>query len=380
MAATVAGIIFSNLHDNNIPELTRLRTMASVPFGCRYRLIDFALSNMVNAGITDVNVVTHNNYNSLMDHVGSGKDWDLARRSGGLRILPPFISSTSKDSQLFSTRLEALCSIEDVIERMKADYIVMSDCDGICNVDIAAMVAEHVKSGAVITYAIAKIALSEEKVRHETLVETNDEGYITNFIMYPEETEGEYDALMNVSVVDRNLLLEIIHQAKAKKFKHLLADVLIHMLPANKVRYYRYDGFYSDITSMADYYKCNMSILEKENRDALFAVKGRPILTKVRNSAPTKYAEGSVVKNSMIADGCIIEGTVENSILFRGVKVGKGTTIKNCVLFQDVKTGENVFLNCVIADKNAQVDDNVMLSGHSTVPFYIEKRRVIKDR
>ena len=147
-----------------------------------------------------------------------------------------------------------------------------------------------------------------------------------------------------------------------------------------KVKIYRYDGFYADVTSMADYYECNMSILDKANRDALFGVKGRPILTKVRNSAPTKYAEGSKVVNSMIADGCIIEGTVENSMLFRGVTVGKGTVVKNCVLFQDVKTGENVFLNCVIADKNAQINDNVMLSGHSTVPFYIEKRRVIKDR
>lgn len=380
MAATVAGIIFSNLHDNNIPELTRLRTMASVPFGCRYRLIDFALSNMVNAGITDVNVVTHSNYSSLMDHVGSGKDWDLARRSGGLRILPPYISTDAKDNQRFSTRLESLCSIEDVIERMKADYIVMSDCDGICNIDIAAMVQEHIASGAVMTNAVAKIRLSEEKARHETLVELDGDGYITSFVMYPEATGEEYDALMNVFVVDKNILLEIIRQAKAKKLKHLLADIVVNMLSAKKVRAYRYDGFYSDITSMADYYACNMSILEKENRDALFAVKGRPILTKVRNSAPTKYAEGSKVKNSMIADGCIIEGTVENSILFRGVKVGKGTTIKNCVLFQDVKTGENVFLNCVIADKNAQIDDNVMLSGHSTVPFYIEKRRVIKDR
>ena len=136
--ATVAGIIFSNLHDNNIPELTRLRTMASVPFGCRYRFIDFALSNMVNSGITNVSVIAHNNYHSLMDHVGSGKDWDLARRSGGLRILPPFITSSSKETKLFTTRLEALCSMCDVIEHIREDLVVMSDCAYLCK--------EHLRS------------------------------------------------------------------------------------------------------------------------------------------------------------------------------------------------------------------------------------------
>jgi len=377
--ATVAGIIFSNLHDNNIPELTRLRTMASVPFGCRYRFIDFALSNMVNSGITNVSVIAHNNYHSLMDHVGSGKDWDLARRSGGLRILPPFITSSSKETKLFTTRLEALCSMCDVIEHIREDLVVMSDCDSICNLDLNEMVAEHLASGASVTFAVKKMALTKEKAKHETLVTTDENGFITDIVDEPEDFCGESEVHINITVINTDVLVDMLHEARSKKYKNLYSDIVVDMLSTKKVRAYKHDGFYADVTSMADYYECNMSILEKENRDALFAVKGRPILTKIRNSAPTKYAEGSKVVNSMIADGCIIEGTVENSMLFRGVKVGKGTTVKNCILFQDVKTGENVFLNCVIADKNAQINDNVMLSGHKTVPFYIEKRRVIKD-
>ena len=378
--ATAAGIIFSNLHDNNIPELTRLRTMASVPFGCRYRFIDFALSNMVNSGITNVSVIAHNNYHSLMDHVGSGKDWDLARRSGGLRILPPFITSASNETKLFSTRLEALCSISDVIDHIKEDLVVMSDCDSICNIDLSEMISKHVESGALMTFAVKKLSLTKEKAKHETIVSADEDGNITEIIDRPEGVSGEKDVIINISIVNTDTLVEMIHESRNRKYKNLYTDLIDKMSKDKKVKIYRYDGFYADVTSMADYYECNMSILDKANRDALFGVKGRPILTKVRNSAPTKYAEGSKVVNSMIADGCIIEGTVENSMLFRGVTVGKGTVVKNCVLFQDVKTGENVFLNCVIADKNAQINDNVMLSGHSTVPFYIEKRRVIKDR
>ncbi len=380
MAVTAAGIIFSNLHDNNIPELTRVRTMASVPFGCRYRFIDFALSNMVNSGITNVNVITHNNYHSLMDHVGSGKDWDLARRSGGLRILPPFISPASKDSKLFSTRLEALCSISDLIDSMKEELIVMSDCDSICNINLQEMIAKHVASGADITFAVKKTVLTAEKAHSEAIVKSDEEGYITEIIDQPEDFKGEQDVVINISVINKDTLSSIVHEARSKNYSNMYTDIINKVSSSKKFRIYRYDGFYADVTSMTDYYECNMSILEKCNRDALFGIKSRPVLTKVRNSAPAKYINGSKVVNSMIADGCVIEGTVENSMLFRGVIVGKGTVIKNCILFQDVHTGENVFLNCVIADKNVNITDNVMLSGHRTVPFYIEKGKVIKDR
>ena len=146
---SVAGIIFSNIHDTNMPELTRNRTMASVPFGCRYRLIDFTLSNMVNSNINNISVITHYNYQSLMDHIGSGKDWDLARKSGGIKILPPFITAYANNSNsLYSTRLEALKSVNNSISKIPDDYVVLSDCDIICNIDLNDMVENHIANNA----------------------------------------------------------------------------------------------------------------------------------------------------------------------------------------------------------------------------------------
>ena len=377
MATNAAGIIFSNLHDANISELTNIRTMSSVPFGGRYRFIDFALSNMVHAGITDVNVITHNSYKSLMDHVGSGKDWDLARRSGGLRILPPYISPSSKGGTLYTTRLEALRSVLEVIANIKEDVIVLSDCDSICNIDLTDMLKQHAASGVPVTIAVKRMKLSEEKAAHETVVVSDDDGYVKEVVKAPTDIDGELDVEMNIVAIDKVFLYSSVREAESRGSTSLSADIMPSRIAKRLVKVYRYDGFYADVTSMADYYACSMSILEKGNRDALFAVKDRPILTKVRNSAPTKYVDGCKVTNSLIADGCVIEGEVENSVLFRGVKVGKGTVVKNSILFQDTLTGENVFLNCVIADKNTVITDNVMLSGHSSVPFYIEKGRKI---
>ncbi|MBO5294796.1 MAG: glucose-1-phosphate adenylyltransferase subunit GlgD, partial [Clostridia bacterium] len=156
---TVAGLIFSNIHDANIPEMTRRRTIASIPYGCRYRLVDFPLSNMVNSDITNVGIITHYNYQSLMDHIGNGKDWDLARRSGGIKLLPPFVAAyeNAGANKLYENRLEALMGAVNFVNRCGADYIVLSDCDAIINIDLGAVVEDHVKSGAYMTIVTKKL-------------------------------------------------------------------------------------------------------------------------------------------------------------------------------------------------------------------------------
>lgn len=167
-------------------------------------------------------------------------------------------------------------------------------------------------------------------------------------------------------------------KAKAHNYASFLRDVVVNNIGKRRFRVHIHDGFFANIKSFVDYYKINMELAKnKEMRDELFSQKNRPIFTKVRNSPPTKYNEGSVVKNSLIADGCVIDGVVENSILFRGVRIGKGTVVKNSILFQDTLTGENVCLNCVVADKNVVIRDRVVLSGHETLPFYIEKGKMI---
>lgn len=373
---TAAGIIFSNLHDKNIADLTRMRTMASVPFGCRYRLVDFPLSNMVNAGITNVSVITHYNYLSLMDHIGSGKDWDLARRTGGIRILAPYITAYANyDNRLYNTHLEALMSMQHTISMLTEDYVVLSDCDGICNIDFADMIAAHARNGADLTMAVKRIRVTPANAEQQIIVSSGENGEMTDLLVHPNTyPEGDADVNINIWVVNREFLQSSIMNAQAHGYDSFSRDIIQRNIGRRRFFIYRFDGYYASINSMTDYYNHSMELLRNaEVREDLFHNPNRPILTKVRNSSPTRHHADARVTNSLIADGCVIEGTVENSILFRGVKVGKGSVVRNSILFMDSYVGEGVFLNCVIADKHTTFRDGVMLSGHPELPFYIEK-------
>ena len=376
---SVAGIIFSNIHDSNIADLTRLRTMASVPFGCRYRLIDFTLSNMVNSGITNVYVITHYNYHSLMDHIGSGKDWDLARARGGIKILPPFISAFANNvNVLYKTRLEALKSINHAISNIKDDYVVLSDCDVICNIDLNEIISDHINSGADMTIAVKRMYLTPDSARINIIYKTDENGTIHDVESYPANFEGEADVSLNIVVMSRRYLQTMVLDAIAHDYVSMNRDIIARNVRHSYFRVYRYDGYFAVISSMQDYFKHSMELISDASvRRELFGVKNRPIYTKIRNSAPTRYIGDASVRNSLVADGCVIEGRVENSILFRGVRIGKNTTVKNPILFQDTYTGENVSLNCVLTDKDVVIRDNVNLSGHTSMPIYVEKGRMI---
>ena len=375
----VTGIIFSNIHDNNIPELTRLRTIASVPFGCRYRFIDFTLSNMVNANIFNIDVITQSNYQSLMDHLGSGKDWDLARHSGGIKILPPNIMAGDSSRQTSSTtRLEALKSVYNSIVKIKDEYVVMSDCDVICNINFKAIIEDHIKNKADITVAVKTMPLTEEQAAANVLFASDETGRITDVLPYPKNYSGDADVSLNIVVMRTDYLLHMVQDAIAHDYNSMTRDFINRYKDTKNFRVYKYDGYFACVSSLADYFRCSMEQITDNNaRKSLLDVPNRPVYTKVRNSTPTYYSDTSSVKNSMIADGCVIEGTVENSILFRGVKVGRNCTVKNCILMQDTITGENVFLNYVIADKNVVVRDGRMLSGCDVQPYYIEKGKMI---
>ncbi|MBQ7831519.1 MAG: glucose-1-phosphate adenylyltransferase subunit GlgD [Clostridia bacterium] len=367
MAKTAIGVIFANLHDENVPELVRRRTMASIPFGGRYRLIDFVLSNMINSGITTVGLMTSNNYRSLIDHIGSGKEWDLARKDGGLILLPPF---SERHDKMYTTRLEALSSLTGFLSRRNEKYVVVADCDGVAKFDIADIIDYHESKNADIT-----LVTHYGKVGNRSdfmLVDANEDGRITEIKHTPHVKEGtKADIFINVMVINRQFLLNIVEDSVTHGFTSFESDILIKQL--NSLKLYRYDfqGYYAGIDSMAAYYKHNLELLNKEVRDELFG--DRDIYTKVRDSAPSKYGEEAVVKNSLISDGCVIEGVVENSILFRGVKVEKGAVVRNSIIMQDNIIGKNTTLNCVITDKNVVVSDQKTLSGCSTLPYFIQK-------
>ena len=367
---SAAGIIFSNVHDNNMPELTSARTIASVPFGCRYRFIDFTLSNMVNSNIYNINVITHNNYLSLMDHIGSGKDWDLARRSGGIKMLPPNVAPYSYNGQSTGlSRLEALKGVNYSLSKIKDEYVVLSDCDVICNIDLSGMIKAHIETGADITLAVKKMHLTKDKAANSVITESDSDGRLTGILNYPDDFEGDAEVCLNMLVMKTEYLSHMVRDSLARNYTSLATS---------NIRIYRFDGYFAAIYSMADYFAASMDLIKDDSaRRALFEVKNRPVLTKIRNSEPTYYSAVSRAKNSLIADGCVIEGNVENSILFRGVKIDRDTTVRNSIIMQDTVLGESCNLNCVITDKNVVVRDGAMLSGAETLPYYVAKRKMI---
>lgn len=383
---SVVGIIFSNIHDKNVPELTKIRTMASIPFGGRYRLIDFPLSNMVNSGITNIGVIAHSNYRSLMEHIGTGKDWDLARRAGGIKILPPYVTAFANSSNsLYTTRLEALIGVNEFISGCTEDYIVLSDCDSVCNFDIKAMVDYHQATGADATFAVknqfaAKAGKGLEGTisKNHLFIESDETGRITDVASYSDNSVSGYcDLYMNICVMRRRYLEELLFDAAAHGYKSFYRDIIAKNMMRDDYRVYSYNGYFTSIDTLSAYYFCNMDLLSSTFRKQLFKLGDRPIYTSVQNSPPTMYKETAEVKNSLVADGCIIEGKVENSILFRGVKIGKGTSVSNCILMQDTLTGENVDLRYVICDKKAVIRDGRLLCGCERMPLFVNKEAIV---
>lgn len=362
------GIIFSNIHDHNVPELARIRTLGSIPFGGRYRLIDFPLSNMVNSGIDTVGIITKNNYQSLMDHVGSGKDWDLARKDGGVIILPPFGDTDS--SSLYTSRLEALKGITSFLFRADEEYVVMTDCDAVSRINYSEVIEYHIRNRADITLVYKKLERSEYVEENATTFDLVD-GRIVNVNYKSPLDMGVANVFTNVFIMKKSLLQNIVMDSISHNKRHFMSDVIASSLDSMKIMGYEHKGFYAGITSLQAYYESNMSMLDANVRHEVFG--DRSVFTKIRDSAPTKYGNSAIVKNSMIADGCIIEGEVENSILFRNVKVARGAVVKNSIVMQNTVLGENSTINCIITDKNVVIRDRKTLSGSENHPFYIGK-------
>lgn len=364
------GVIFSNIHDENIPELSRQRTMGSLPYGGRYRLIDFALSNLVNAGITTVGIITKNNYQSLLDHLGSGKDWDLARKTGGLVLLPPF--GAIDNGGLYKNRLEALKGVTGFLTRRNEDYVVLCDCDGVYRMDFSDVIDYHEKKGADITIVCHPEEIGKSSAYD--IVKTDESGRVTD-LEFNGKNKGKAKYYTNIMVIGRAFLLNIINDSIARGYKSFREDILFGNLKRYNVYAYDFTGYHATIDSLSSYFKHNMELLDKNVRDELFGA--RDIYTKVRDSAPSKYGFNSLVKNSLVSDGCVVEGTVENCILFRGVKVGKGCVLKNSIIMQDTVIGDGVKLNCVITDKNVVIRDNRVLSGCEVQPYFLAKGTMI---
>lgn len=367
------GIIFSNIHNETIDELTRKRTSASIPFGGRYRLIDFALSNLVSADIVNVGILAQKNYQSLMDHLGSGKDWDLSRRNGGLVIFPPY--GSYKSDNLYSNRLEALISIRGYIEKCKEEQVVLMDCDSANVIDLNEALEQHMNNHADITIIYHHGKCEKDMASHMDLV-MDETGRVTKADL-KSKVGKVTNSSINVWIMNRRLLQGLLDDAVSQGMESFHRDILFANIKSLKIYGYEQKGIYLHVNSMENYFKHNMALLSEETREALFGNKNHRIYTKVRDSAPTRYGFDSKVENSFIADGCEIEGTVINCILFRGVKIGKGTIVKNSILMQDTIVGNNVDLNYVVTDKNVTVRNRNKLSGCEKIPYYLGKNTMV---
>lgn len=363
----VLGLIFANMHENNVSDLTKQRTLGSVLFGGRYRLIDFPLSNMVNSGVSEVGVITKSNYQSLLDHLGNGREWDLSRKNGGLHLLPPF---SHVGSGIYRGRLEAIYGVLDFVAFSNADYVVMSDCDVVTSIDYRPIIKQHIESGADITAIYAK-GVYDAASQKATVFGIADDGRITDVTINPLIC-GECNISLNSFVLSKKFLEKIVREAASRSLYSFERDILQAKKTEYKIFAYEHKDYYARIDSVQSYYNANLALLDADNRNALFK-KSRPIYTKIRDNGPAKFGLESSISNSLIADGCIIDGAVENSVLFRGTKVAKGAVVKNCILMQDTVIGKNSQISNVITDKMVNIATERTLTGSESYPLYIGK-------
>jgi glucose-1-phosphate adenylyltransferase len=372
------GIIFPNSYDSFVPELVSERLMASIPFASRYRMIDFLLSSMVNSGIDNISIIMRQNYRSLMDHLDSGREWDLTRKNGGLNLIPPY---SERSVKVYGGRMEALGSILPFLRSEKEKYVVMSDSNFAANINFSDVIASHEESGADVTILYYKKDLSGRAA--DTRQATGeyyytlqmDEDNRVNEIHINAQDVGVQNHSMNVYVVGREFLITQIEDAMVRGQIYFERDILSPNLDKFVVKAYEYTGYVAVLTGLKSYFDENMALLDDKNADALFG--GNSVYTKVRDDNPTRYTASAKVKNVMAADGCVIEGTVENCVLFRGVKIAKGAVVKNCILMQDTVVGEDTTAEYIITDKNVTITAHQEIKGTASYPTYIIKHKVV---
>lgn len=365
----VMGLLFSNMHDEVLRDLTDSRALGSVPFGGRYRLIDFPLSNMVNAGISKVGIITKSNYQSLMDHIGSGKSWDLSRKNEGLYFLPPYGTSDA----MYNGRISSLNSIMPFFRNSKEEYVVMSDCHVVGNIDYDRLVEEHIASGADVTVA-CKTGIPPVNLDN-LLVWTGEEGRITDMaINRTWEKECSYG--IGLYVMRKDYLVQALRTAVSRNRTSFEWDILQRHVTDHHLHCYHVPEYVSVISCMNNYFQANIALLDPVVRRELF-LSSRPIYTKVRDCAPALHGIHADVSNSLIADGANIQGTVRNSIIFRDVKVDRDAVVENCVLMQGTLISEKSSLNCVVTDKNVVVKDGRTLHGFDSYPVFISKGTIV---
>lgn len=371
---TTMGIIFANIYDSSLGELTNKRTMASLPYGGRYRQIDFSLSNMTNSGIRHIGIITKHNYQSLINHIGSGQEWDLDLEDGGLEFLTPFAMGHNGS---FRGKLEALNSAKSFLEFSKEDYVVLADSGVLCAIDFRKVLEEHIASGADMT-VVTKEGVSNGRKQFDLAVCAGDDNRVTDVAV--DYCAGEkYLASMGIYVISRELLIRQVTEAVAHNRYHFERDLVMHGFAEEglSLNVYRFGGVALYNESTAEYFHNSLALLDYPVRMDLLRKPNCTIYTRVRNEVPVYYGENSQIDDCMVADGCVLEGKAEHSILFRGVRLGKNAHIKDCVIMSETEIGEGAELEYVILDKDVVVRPNARLCGTLDHPLVIKRGETV---
>ncbi len=374
MKNDVFGLIYTGESSMQLRDLTYSRSVAAVPFAGRYRCIDFVLSNLVNTGITNVGIVCQKNYHSLMDHLGSGKEWELHRKHDGLFILPPFV--TRDNTGIYRGTIDAYHSVMGYIRRSTQKYIILVGSHTIYNTTYDAMIKKHIESGAAITLMYNEVGLHhpDDQFNELRFVLDKDER-ITDIQLNPNNPISQY-SFCDTAIMEKATFEHLIEEAYSRGETDFIRDVLLKKVNEIPMYGWRYDGYIGCLSSLSSYFNHNMNVLKREVRADLFH-RSHPIYTKSKDEVPARYVGDSNVKNSLVADGCVIEGEVENCVLFRGVHVGKGSKLKNCVVLQACHIEEDCEMSYAILDKGCTVRSGRKLAGYDSFPIIIRKGSVI---
>ncbi|MFB4163696.1 glucose-1-phosphate adenylyltransferase subunit GlgD [Alteribacillus sp. JSM 102045] len=363
------GVVNLDSEFDFLQELTYFRCGAAVPFAGRYRLIDFTLSNMCNAGIHEIAVFTRNKYRSLTDHLGTGAEWDLDRKRGGLFILPP---DWNDPSDVSKGDLQHFHNNRDFFSRGTPQYICVSGSQFISNIPVQKAFRHHLQTEADVTLITKTFPVLEKEHNHCLKVEYDEQGWVTAFTndkTNPTVYSGMY-------IIGKKLFLDLVEECISRGKSNLFQDGIKNSLNKLHVQTYHHNGYSSVINSLESYYKYNMRLLDSENYRKLFFTD-QLIYTKVKDEPPAKYNSHIEVKNSLIANGCVVKGEVVNSILFRGVKVDRGAKIKNSIIMQRCHIKEGAELEDVVIDKDVTVSEKRTLIGAKEQPYAIAKRSSI---
>ena len=361
------GLIFAYFTNPNLRELVNVRTAASLPFCGRYRLIDFSLSSLRNAGIYDVGVIMQRDYQSLLDHLGGGKAWDMARRTGGLRMLPPFGLPDYHRGNYAGT-MEALISVRSYIQDIPAKYIVLLLGNMVANIDLTKPMEQHRRSGAEIT----AICTDRSGDGFRMTYVKGEDGLLKKILVDTADPKAG-PVSMEGYIVNRETLLNMIEDCRKESVHLFHREALPRFLQqGGTMDCYVHTGYSVLVRSVDSYFKANMDMLDPAVRHELFPAD-QPVFTKVREEVSTYYAEGAYSRNCLVADNCIVEGSLENCVVFSGARISKGAKLKNCIVMSDCVVGAGSQLDYCIVDKDVSFSAGTVLTGNEKLPVVVPK-------